>query len=504
MTDVQSSAATELPIWSRRTLAAGATLTAIVALADILFYPHEPGVSLALFCLALVAGVLVLHRARVAEIKTLGLTLLAVLGALPLIESENLLWWPMAMAGVSLLALSASGQLGKGQDWLGALMRFAVLSPVRLLGDGIALLAGAGQQKLGGRVLRLTLVWIVPVASAAVFAFLFVAANPVLELGLHAIRLETLLQYFDPMRVMLWGFIAAVSWPILSPRLLRWTAVAQMQGPMLPRAESVVFGAEAIRNSLIVFNGLFAVQTLMDLAFLWGGVRLPDGISYAEYAHRGAYPLIVTAVLAGAFVLAAMAKGGAGEKSALIRMLVYLWIAQNVWLVVSSILRLELYVEAYSLTGLRIAAGIWMGLVATGLVLILIKIALGKSNRWLIGANSVALALTLYGVAWVDFPAVISRFNVEHSYEVTGEGMALDFYYVNELGPGVIPALDQFLATAKYASEDTLKTFRIERNNLSARVSGTHDWQSWTWREARLAAYVEAHPYAPESGRAIN
>ncbi len=65
------------------------------------------------------------------------------------------------------------------------------------------------------------------------------------------------------------------------------------------------------------------MQTLSDLAFLWGGLRLPEGITHADYAHRGAYPLIVTALLAAVFVLAAMHRGGAGERSVLIRRLVY-------------------------------------------------------------------------------------------------------------------------------------------------------------------------------------
>ena len=47
-------------------------------------------------------------------------------------------------------------------------------------------------------------------------------------------------------------------------------------------------------RSLILFNALFALQTVLDLTYLWGGASLPDGMSHAEYAHRGAYPLIAT------------------------------------------------------------------------------------------------------------------------------------------------------------------------------------------------------------------
>lgn len=258
-----------------------------------------------------------------------------------------------------------------------------------------------------------------------------------------------------------------------------------------------MFGTTAIRNSLILFNAMFAVQTAMDLLFLWGGVRLPDGMTHADYAHRGAYPLIFTALLAGAFVLAAMRKDGPGERSPLIRNLVYLWIAQNVWLVISSILRLKIYVDVYSLSELRLAAFLWMGLVAVGLVLIVVRIARGLTNRWLVVANLTALGLTLYAVAWIDTPAFIARYNVERSYEVTGQGVPLDLYYIDDLGPAAIPAIDAFLATQKYAAQETINTFEIERGHLEERLPGERSWQGWSWRQERLDQYLAEHPYPP-------
>ena len=124
----------------------------------------------------------------------------------------------------------------------------------------------------------------------------------------------------------------------------------------MPSGRNDFFGVATILRSLILFNFLFAVQTVLDVAYLWGNATLPADISYASYAHRGAYPLIVTALLAAGFVLAAMRPGGPAEQSRVIRPLVYLWVAQNVLLVLSSILRLDLYVQIYLLTWWRIAA----------------------------------------------------------------------------------------------------------------------------------------------------
>lgn len=494
------------PIWSRGTAAAASAMAALIVVADILFCWHEPGISLALYGLVLIGAVIALHFRLVWRPRRIGLLLTAVAAQLPMAESENLLWWPASMLAVSLFALDVAGQLPAFERWFGAMTRFLVLGPARLVVDGVGLLGAAGEQQLGGKLWRLALVWLVPVICAAVFAMLFVAANPVLELGLRALQLRELLRYLDPGRLLLWGFFALVSWPVLMPRLLRWVPLPEMQGPMLPKAESLVFGATAIRNSLIVFNALFAVQTAMDLLYLWGGVRLPDGVTYADYAHHAAYPLIVTAVLAGAFVLAAMRKEGPGRSSPLIANLVYLWIAQNVWLVISSLLRLKLYVEAYALSEMRILAGIWMLLVAIGLVLILAKIVLDKSNGWLVTANCVSLAVALYGVALIDFPGVISRYNVEHSREMTGQGFPLDIGYFENLGPGTIPAIDELVARAQFADDNEIGRFAVARDQLAlgsfTDQQARHqvvavDWQSWTWRQERLRRYLAEHPFAP-------
>ena len=160
------------------------------------------------------------------------------------------------------------------------------------------------------------------------------------------------------------------------------------------------------------------MQTALDVVYLWGGVALPDGLTYAAYAHRGAYPLIVTALLAAGFVLAAMRPGGPAERMPVIRVLVFFWVAQNVMLVVSSMLRLDLYVQIYSLTWWRVAAFIWMLLVAAGLILIVARIAFDRSNTWLVQMNLATLALLACICAFINFPYVIATYNVDHSKEV--------------------------------------------------------------------------------------
>jgi hypothetical protein len=219
-------------------------------------------------------------------------------------------------------------------------------------------------------------------------------------------------------------------------------------------------------------------------------VALPAGMTYASYAQRGAYALMVTALLAAAFVLAAMRPGGEIERSRPIRALVFLWIGQTVLLVISSMLRLDLYVDVYLLTEWRCAAFVWMLLVAVGLVLISARIVLGRLNVWLVWRNGAALALTLYACSFVDFSVVIADFNVAHSLEVSGKGHGADVAYLCDLGLAAIPALD----TLAVKETSTSQGIQIQQclNRLIPRYRGRQtDWRAFTFREYRLGRYLD-------------
>src|SRR3569832_2023531 len=100
---------THTSIWSEKTVAASAVLAAIVVLADGLFFQHEPGVSLTLFFLAIIAGVVALQMKALRGPRAWTLLVVALLSALPFAESEILAWFPFALGAVSLLALELGG-----------------------------------------------------------------------------------------------------------------------------------------------------------------------------------------------------------------------------------------------------------------------------------------------------------------------------------------------------------------------------------------------------------
>jgi hypothetical protein len=264
-------------------------------------------------------------------------------------------------------------------------------------------------------------------------------------------------------------------------------ATPQQQEPFLPPFDLGAF----VRRSLILFNLVFGLQAVMDLAFLWGHARLPQGMTYAQYAHRGAYPLILTALLAAAFVLLTFRPGGVAESSKLTRRLVFLWLGQNLFLTLSSLRRLDLYIGVYSLTRLRLAAGLWMVLILFGLGAILWRILRRRDNAWLLRANQLAVFGLIYACSIWDFSGFIATFNVDHSREMGGPGPALDAAYIEELGPSALPALCAVLPRLPGGAtrDKVLEGIREHRADLRRR---TADWRGWTWQRQQLLSVSDS------------
>ncbi|MGO7361588.1 DUF4153 domain-containing protein [Rhizobium leguminosarum] len=468
-------------------------LFALVALADFLIFGEMPGINLFLFALAVCAGILLLAgKIRAPSIAAL-LFGFSVLASAPLLEAPSLTGIALCLSALIAVALVGARLMPRNLTGLPLVfLRFTLIIPLRLADDFRKYLKAPAKRFSFTVVWQGVGLWIMPLALAAVFVFLFAAANPLIEIALRSIRFAVLLQFLDLWRIGFWMMIAAVIWALLRPRLKRRTARSQAaRAFVIVPTRNAPLGQASLLRSLFLFNALFAVQTLLDLVYLWGGADLPDHMSHAEYAHRGAYPLIATALLAAGFVLLAMRRGGPGDQSSLIRGLVHAWIGQNVLLCLSSMLRLGLYVEAYSLTELRVAAGLWMGLVAIGLVLILLRILLNRSNEWLIAANLASLIAVLYISAFIDLPDVIARFNVAHSQEISHDGPPLDIYYLSTLGPSAIPALDLHIRALPEYRTDKISEAQLIRGSLVWKFEHRpRDWRSWSFRSSRLEAYL--------------
>jgi hypothetical protein len=183
---------------------------------------------------------------------------------------------------------------------------------------------------------------------------------------------------------------------------------------------------------------------------------------------------------------------------------VLLWVAQNLLLVAFSILRTIDYIEVYSLTELRIAALLWMGLVALELVLICWRLFRGRSASWLINANAIAALIVLSAATIIDFGAIAAQWNVRHAREVGGRGAPIDLCYLERLGDSALLPLIELERSRRWSPTMYDRLVWIRQYAVDELRVAQSDWRQWSWRGARRLAAAEAAlgPNPAGAGRA--
>lgn len=451
----------------------------LLAMSDALFYGYAGGSVIGLFALAWVIALVLVRPVVRRSLGGRAAIIAALLLALALAYAPNLLGVVLFFVAIGTAALLPRHRFDHAGLWAIRLAALGVKAPIGPASDlrRIGKLPGRSSSWSADEIaLQLGL----PLIGGGLFLALFAHANPVLGSALGTIRMPGLGPMFAHM--LLIGVTLTFVWPTFRPRAMRLSSEPEPIPSRLPnlRITTMVL-------SLTVFNAIFAVENALDIVFLWSGATLPDGVTLADYAHRGAYTLIATALLAGLFVLIALQPGSAAAKNRTVRMLVLLWIAQNVFLVASSVLRVLDYIDAYSLTVLRIAALMWMALVATGLVLICWRLMTRRSAAWLINANAVAAAIALTASSIVDLGAVAAQWNVAHLRDPA----RLDLCYLSRQGSSaLIPLIELRDAPVSAAMRDRA-VYLSDRKYRDLALQQA-DWQGWTWRGARRLEDAEA------------
>ncbi len=474
------------------TLKAGLAL-ALCALADVLLFEVAAGSVLGLCALAwaaaTVVGQPVMRRSRTSWIA---LSLATAL-ALVLVFDPSLLAWVMFWGALSVAVLAPrSVAFGDAWQWFRRLLFHGLVSPFGPLMDWMRL-RRLVKRRGGVSIARHLPTLLLPALGGTAFLLLFAIANPLISNWLEQLHVPSP-DFRTILRALFWGAMLITVWASLRPRRFRMRFERLEQGSAVDLPGVTL---ASVTLSLILFNALFAVQNALDIAILWGGQGLPQGMTLAEYAHRGAYPLIVTALLAGMFVLLTTQPGSPMAASKLVRTLVGLWTAQNVFLVASSMLRTMDYVEAYSMTVLRISALLWMALVALGLILIAVRLMRGRTSAWLVNCNAAAALVLLGGCTLVDLGTVAARWKVGHAREVTGQGTALDLCYLDRLGGSALLPLVAFELNPGVDAEKRARATRVRHDLVETLKFEQADWRSWEARTALRLARLPANLPVP-------
>ncbi|ORT55052.1 DUF4173 domain-containing protein [Streptomyces sp. CB03238] len=345
--------------------------------------------------------------------------------------------WPTFLAVVSAVGL-ASLALHGSRNWRGIL--FSPIGLVDSIGPGLVWAWRGLRQRTGGaqgRVGPVLRTIGVAVGLLIVFGALFAGADAAFADLLGSLTPDVSVTD-GPWRSLLFalGLVGALAAARTAAAPLRWDRLKARPGRPRARLEWAL--------PLIVLNLLFAVFNAVQLAVLFGGykkVLSQTGFTYAEYARQGFWQLLWATLLTLAVIALALRwapRDGARDRT-LVRSVLGTLCLLTLVVVASALRRMDLYVDAYGLTRLRVSVAameLWLGLV---IVLIMAAGVLGARRLHLPRAVAVSAAAGVLTFGLVSPDGLVAERNVQR-YERTGK---IDIGYLDGLSADAVPALDR-------------------------------------------------------------
>lgn len=224
-------------------------------------------------------------------------------------------------------------------------------------------------------------------------------------------------------------------------------------------------------------NVLFLLFIIVQLAYLFGGQNniAHQGFTYAEYARRGFFELIVVAVISWLVVWTldkALANNHEGTRR-VARLMSLVLAAQVFVIMASAFMRLVLYEQAYGFTTQRFYSHAFVVWLAVVFVLLLYKLFVSRREDALAFSMLVSVLVFAGAVNVFNPDAFIAKQNMSR-YAETGK---IDIFYLDQLSPDSVPAIMPILdaknpATAKATANRLYwKQYHMEQSK-----SG---WQSY-------------------------
>ncbi len=284
-----------------------------------------------------------------------------------------------------------------------------------------------------GRLLAVTRTALVTLALLLVFGLLFASADAVFASFLPRLDVSDLPGQAVVAVLLLVGATTLAHLAAAPPS---WTRVALPAAKPSRRWE---WTAPVLALDVLVL-AFVAVQVVA----LVGGdsyVRATAGLTYAEYARQG-FGQLVAATALTLLVVAYSARTAPrttpGDRLLSRAVLGVLCLA-TLGVVVSALGRMDLYVDAYGLTRLRLLVVVTE--IAMAVVLLLVLAAgIRWRGTWLPLAVVHVCGLAVLGLAVVNPDAQIVRYNVAASGSSTATG--LDVSYLQDLSADAVPAVD--------------------------------------------------------------
>lgn len=327
-----------------------------------------------------------------------------------------------------------------------------------------------------------TLLWCL--AAVVVFGLLFASADALFASWTDAVLPDLSLDSWIQrgfITVAIGGVVLAAAYVAINPPPVDDVLPAEFR-PVGRRFEWLA--------PVLLVDAIFVVFLASQAAAVFGGreyVEETTGLSYADYVHQGFGQFVAATVLT--LLVAWLTGRKAGVESDAdrrwLRGAVGLLLLLTLVMLVSALVRMDAYFEAFGLSRLRLLVlvfEVWLGLVV--LIVIVAGLRTGLVNIARVAVLSGAAMLLAFALANPD--AWIARHNLDR-YETTGQ---LDWVYLSELSEDATGEMIE-------VDDPVLRACLLQRQALDDPDEGWESWNLARQRSDDLLAGVEIAPADP-------
>ncbi len=468
---------------------------------SILFYKQLAGLNFLIFTLLLLVLFYLQNKTLLKNRQWKITALLSLLsGAMVFVHSSTLALWGNC---ISLLLLSACS-INQNSSVIFNLFYsvYSVLGSFIFLIISLAIPKKETEDTTKTKGFKNAFTFIVPVLFILVFFLIYRSANPLFEKYTESINLDFI--SIEWLSFTLIGFLLV--WGIVKHQRIKYIDAWENKLPLGIDANKKysISKWDEKTAALILFaalNVMLLFINLLDANFLYLNSGMPEGINHSTFVHNGVGMLILSIVLAISTIMYFF-RGGLNfsENIKGLKILVYLWIVQNIVMIISTMVRNNLYIQEFNLTYKRIGVYIWLLMAIIGLITTFIKIMKTRSNWYLFKSNSFLAYALLVLCSCIDWDGIISTYNIHHAKSMA----SLDKTYLISLSETNIPELlllkqhkdvntDSAWHYARY--NDVVSNESYHSNNLNnidtklykyLSLTADKGWRSWSIRQNRI------------------
>jgi len=353
---------------------------------------------------------------------------------------------------------------------------------------------------------------LIPIPVIALFVGIYSFSNPIFNEVLSKIS-KSITHFFnyifsviDPALILLFAVGLIVGNFIFIRELFTPISVSEHhQADLLVRFRKKIkrnFNFNGLKQELIagiflliVLNAILLAVNIIDIRWVWFGFEF-SGQYLKQFVHTGTY-LLITSILLSIFIVLFFFRKNLNfyKNNKWIKNLSYIWLGQNMILVISVAIRNFWYISYYSLAYKRIGVIIFLVLVLIGLISVILKVKNKKTIFYLLRINTLAAFILLVISSGFNWDNIIARYNFNNA---STSFVHLD--YLASLPDRSLPYLDKSaeelknidaIQNDKYSfrssmmsAEDYVNTIEFRKKQFKAR------WENQSFLSWNLPDYL--------------